>query len=246
MDEAMQSPTRSTKRYALSQQDQQQEEQQQQQKQEEHSSIFLPIFDAETQTSQSLPITRARSSFERRATKSNPLLDRSSAGRASGKNRETRRKLFLKQVQEKRGDALWARRNGAEGEDELMRVLWSGERAREIARLQREGETGGAAEENLDEVMVDEIDSWERGELEALLASQELEDDLPLLRSTNDLLDRSGGSESVYGSDDDEYDSIFQNVFDEEMRMSQSQSQQRQEQGSGLQHDDDQDMMDLS
>ena len=55
---------------------------------------------------------------------------------------------------------------------------------------------------------------------------------------------------SMYGSDDDEYDDIFQDVIEEEIRMSQQQSQSQQlplqSQNQTNNDGEDQDMMDLS
>jgi len=50
-----------------------------------------------------------------------------------------------------------------------------------------------------------------------------------------------------HGSDDEEYDDIFQDVIEEEMRLSQqTQSQSQQQGGRDQEQDQDQDMMDLS
>lgn len=114
--------------------------------------------------------------------------------------------------------------------------------------------------------MADEIAMMEKLELEALVASQaeeqdqQFEPELPQLPSLHQqpqqLMHVQWGNGaghqsqqqgigstsvgSVYGSDDDEYDSIFQDVFEEEIKLSQSQSQQQQVDGQ------DQDMMDMS
>lgn len=206
---------------------------------DEETAIFLP--DLQYQNPPPEERSRTTRRFEKRtSTRKNTLLDRTSQPLTY--RAETRRKLFLSSVAKKRDDEKWQRRNGGEGEDELMRVLWSGERAREIARLQSEAqvteeilEQGEGEEEMHDEV--DEVAQWETAELEALLAQRDVEVQRRM----------QAGDESIYGSDDDEYDSIFQDVIEEEMRMSQSQShpqsQQQQQQQQIVEY---QDMMDLS
>lgn len=202
-----------------------------------------PLFSPTYLQSQSHP--KLKSTFQKRPQRTNTLLERSSS-KSSATRSETRRKLFLQNVAQKRDEANWKRRNGGDGEDELMRVLWSGERAREIARLQHESDVLQDEEENLEDVMVDEVDYLERMALEALVEKQtELENTIGVEavgKGTN--VER----DSIYGSDDDEYDSIFMDVIEEESRMSQSQSQQQQQQqgGGGQNGGEDPDMMDLS
>lgn len=97
------------------------------QQHQQHTSIFTPL--PPTPPPSRTPQFRAKPAFSTRATKSNPLMDRSSSSRVE-EGRETRRKLFLKKVREESEDKKWDRRNRG-NEDELMRVLWVGERGRE-------------------------------------------------------------------------------------------------------------------
>lgn len=94
----------------------------------------------------------------------------------------------------------------------------------------------------LDEVMADQVAMQEQAELDALLAS--MEQDSSQGQSGKDY------PESVYGSDDDEYDNLFMNVIREES-MSSSQpafSSQALPFGSSqtLPYGYDHDMMDTS
>jgi hypothetical protein len=198
------------------------------------------------------PQSKQKSTFQKRPQRPNSLLERSSS-KSSQTRSETRRKLFLQNVASKRDEANWKRRNGAEGEDELMRVLWSGERAREIARLQHESDVLQDEEDNLEEVMVDEVDYLERMALEALVERQNEIEGITEAGAVGRGKDVE--RDSIYGSDEDEYDSIFMDVIEEEIRMSQSQTQgqgqdhvqqQHQQQHQQQQGGDDQDMMDLS
>lgn len=183
--------------------------------------------------------------FSKRPTKPNPLLNK-----GDEEGRETRRKLFLKKVKESSEDRKWRARGG---EDEMMRTIWVMEERRRIARQQ---ELVGAEEDeylSMDDVMVEQVEEVEEKELYALLelmggASSQEEDILPSWNSamnssntveSNQYLHEST-PETPYGSDDDEYDSIFMDVIEEEARISSQQPPQSAE------LDADEDMMDMS
>lgn len=164
--------------------------------------------------------------------------------------RETRRKLFLKRVREGSEEKRWQNRGG---EEEIMRVLWCGEERRRLESLRAEEKfmTGDGidGEINLEEVEADEVAWREEEEMAYLRGLEESMAD----QQYQQLQGGMGGfgqqqqerPMSMYGSDDEEYDDIFQDVIEEEMRLSQQSQQTQQQEGSGGQ-DQDQDMMDLS
>lgn len=88
----------------------------------------------------------------------------------------------------------------------------------------------------VDEVMADEVAMMEQLELEALVSSQKA----GVAEHISTVIeDTSTPTNTNYGSDDEDYDSIFQDVIREEQsRM----SQQDQQNVDGLDHD----MMDMS
>ncbi|KAG9239598.1 hypothetical protein BJ875DRAFT_84185 [Amylocarpus encephaloides] len=183
--------------------------------------------------------------FSKRVAKPNPLFH---SRRDCEDGRETRRKLFLKNVRDGAEEKRWKSRGG---DDEIMRVLWIGEERERAKNLELSLRAVGELvpdEEgvNFDEIMADEVARNEAAELEAMM-----EDVLPygeqdmdaLPRHTQNALhgQRNEPSESLYGSDDDEYDNIFLDVAMDESRW--STAQQPQEPGY-LQYD--QEMMDMS
>ncbi|KAF4615622.1 hypothetical protein G7Y89_g15285 [Cudoniella acicularis] len=195
------------------------------------------------------------STFAKRPSKPNPLFHR-----GDGDGRETRRKLFLKRVREGSEDKRWRDRGG---DEEIMRVLWVGEererkRREELGlRAALDGDVGvedefpeyefPEDETNLDEVMADE-----EAELEALFGDMQKQEWQHQsshpgwgLQSQHQLFEeKQSRAESIYGSDDEEYDRIFMDVIQEESRQA-SQEQQRQSPGY-LQPSQDEEMMDLS
>ncbi|KAI9048684.1 hypothetical protein LZ554_007515 [Drepanopeziza brunnea f. sp. 'monogermtubi'] len=199
------------------------------------------------------PPTKRHSAYSRRTTKANPLM----SGLTGDDGRETRRKLFLKRVREGGEEKRWRERGG---DEEIMRCLWVAENRRRDEKKQREamGITEPPEEDeeermvNLDEVMVEEVAMSEELELEALLGNLNPEDqdishgdapsnemDMLSGESTNDRVHTQAShyQQSIYGSDDDEYDNIFMDVIQEESRISSQQP-------SGSIND--QEMMDLS
>ncbi|KUJ12138.1 uncharacterized protein LY89DRAFT_786273 [Mollisia scopiformis] len=202
------------------------------------------------------PPSRKESSFSKRTTKVNPLIH----GRASAdEGRETRRKLFLKNVREASEEKRWKNRGG---DEEIMRCIWVAEQRRLEERMRKEvmGIEADVEEEELsiDEVMADEVALNEEQELEALLGyldhgtgNQALDEPMlpqhnmnaPMWSNSNDQKPANSASQdhvrsdTPYGSDD-EYDDIFMDVIHEEERMS------SQQQSSG--YPQDQDMMDMS
>lgn len=132
--------------------------------------------------------------------------------------RETRRKLFLKKVKEDAEVKRWARKGG---DEEMMRAVWKLENGRRerglLLGLEREG--GVEEEVSVEEMMAEDVEEWERGELEAMLEMREMGDEDGKMEGRN-------GGEQPYGSDDEEYDDIFMDLIQEEMWSSQQQSQQ--------------------
>ncbi|KAH9223572.1 hypothetical protein DL95DRAFT_440520 [Leptodontidium sp. 2 PMI_412] len=202
------------------------------------------------------PPSKRESAYSKRTTKPNPLM----SGRGSGdEGRETRRKLFLKRVREGSEEKKWASRGG---DEEIMRCLWVAEERRRVERQRREamGIEGPMEEEeedqmmNIDEVMAEEVPMSEEQELEAMLSSMSPEESHFNYGSVSS--NQSGmlfgemdtskqisqaapvDQQSVYGSDDDEYDQLFMDVIREESRML------SQQQPPG--HIQDEDMMDMS
>ncbi|KAK0116796.1 hypothetical protein ONS96_012646 [Cadophora gregata f. sp. sojae] len=203
------------------------------------------------------PPSKRESTYSKRTTKPNPLM----SGRGSGdEGRETRRKLFLKRVREGSEDKKWAARGG---DEEILRCLWVAEERRRVERQRREAmgievpmeEEGDVEEErlmSLDEVMAEEVAMSEEQELEAMLGSMGPEESAFNYGSTNsnplgvlfedmDTVNRTSApadQQSIYGSDDDEYDQLFMDVIEQESRTS------SQQQPPDYVQDDD--MMDMS
>lgn len=142
-----------------------------------------------------------------------------------------------------------------------MRVLWCGEERRRMDSLRAAAreEFGGEAEVTLEEVDADEV-AWLEGEeerewreREELLGMQLREEQMGsgygYQHEEGVAGQRQERPVSMYGSDDEEYDDIFQDVIEEEMRLSQQTQGTQQQHGSGGHdhgQDQDQDMMDLS
>jgi hypothetical protein len=199
------------------------------------------------------PSRGKESGFAKRATKPNPLLRKDTDGR------ETRRKLFLKNVRDSREDKKWKDRKAG---DEMMRVLWIGEE-RERARKLEGGMKGGevriedevdyatepAVMVDTDQLMADEVAMNEAAELEALL-----QDIIPEQHGAShwgyygSRFEQTGDmdTETLYGSDEDEYDDIFMDVAKEDTRISSQQYQDQQREPPGYLQDQDQEMMDMS
>lgn len=147
-------------------------------------------------------------------------------------------------------DKKWKARGG---DEEMLRTIWIMEERRRVQR-QREifGEVQGEEEYlSLDELMAEEVEGEEERELNAILAGLEQEQqqplgeemdseghDLPALRDVQS--DAYRGTETPYGSDDDEFDSLFMDVIEAESRQA---SQQQPSKAAG---EEDQDMMDMS
>ncbi|KAG4429932.1 hypothetical protein IFR05_014593 [Cadophora sp. M221] len=228
------------------------------------SQFNSPIFTSTNTTPDSAsknalispPPSKRESAYSKRTTKPNPLM----SGRGSGdEGRETRRKLFLKRVREGGEEKKWASRGG---DEEIMRCLWVAEERRRVERQRREamGIEGPMEEEeedqmmNMDEVMAEEVPLSEEQELEAMLSSMSPEETHFNYGSTS--LNQAGmlfggmdtsnqisqavpvDQQSIYGSDDDEYDQLFMDFIQEESRMS------SQQQAPGYIQDED--MMDTS
>ncbi|PVH84391.1 hypothetical protein DL98DRAFT_651622 [Cadophora sp. DSE1049] len=203
------------------------------------------------------PPSKRDSTYSKRTTKPNPLM----SGRGSGdEGRETRRKLFLKRVREGSEEKRWA---GRGGDEEIMRCLWVAEERRRVERQRREAmgieapmeeEDEEAQMMSMDEVMAEEVAMSEEQELEAMLGSMSPEESafnygsansnqMGMLFEEMDTGNRNSNAaptdqQSIYGSDDEEYDQIFMDVIEQESRMS------SQQQPPGYVLDDD--MMDMS
>lgn len=178
------------------------------------SSFSSPQTQRESITKAS-PST-SKSPFSKRPTKPNPLMSKGNLD----ETRETRRKLFLKRVRESSEERRFKQRgiHPSEDEEEMLRVLWlREERAREE---QRRRELLGLGLEDSDlglprtERDADELEhhlGLEAAELEALLLSQH-----------GDGMDLDGGgeTETLYGSDEEDYDELFMDFAKEEERRS--------------------------
>ncbi|KAH7356668.1 hypothetical protein BKA65DRAFT_474472 [Rhexocercosporidium sp. MPI-PUGE-AT-0058] len=143
-----------------------------------------------------------------------------------------------------------------------MRCLWLAEERRRVERRRREALGIEVVEEeeeedqmmSMDEVMAEEVAMSEEQELEAMLGSISPEEsyfnygaassnqmgmlfgemDTPTQISRAAPVDQ----QSIYGSDDDEYDQLFMDIIQEENRMSSQQPPPR--------YIQDEDMMDMS
>jgi hypothetical protein len=201
---------------------------------------------------------RRESVYSKRTTKSNPLLNNRNSG---SEGRETRRKLFLKRVRDVADNKRWKERGIGTNpeEEEILRCIWMQEERKREDRRRREA--SGIAEPafedveeeiDADEVMAGEVAMSEEAELEQYweMISESTQSNtsklshpdvhtLPDLRSryTSTSQERS---ETLYGSDDDEYDEIFMDVIEEEQRLS---SQQREPTRA---YTEDEEMMDMS
>ena len=169
------------------------------------------------------------------------------SARGSGdEGRETRRKLFLKRVREGSEEKRWA---GRGGDEEIMRCLWVAEERRRVERQRREAmgievpmeeeEDQEAQMASMDEIMAEEVAMNEEQELEALLGSMSPEESafnygsansnqMGMLFEDMDTGNRKSNTapvdqQSIYGSDDDEYDQLFMDVIEQESRMSSQQ-----------------------
>jgi len=171
--------------------------------------------------------------------------------------RETRRKLFLKKVKETAEEKRWKDRGG---DEEMMRQVWVLEERRRGERLRGETEFLRAGEdvtvEEEEELRREEAVTTEQLELEAVL-KEEQEMMLQEGQHRDQMMDSGNrmeyGGETPYGSDDEEYDDIFMDVIQEEMRMGSQMdvgSSQRQQQVTQVDGDQSmlrtEDMMDMS
>jgi hypothetical protein len=188
------------------------------------------------------------SSFAKRATKPNPLLRKDSDAR------ETRRKLFLRNVRDSREDKKWQDRKGR---DEMMRVLWVGEERERARRLEGGMKSGEVAiedemdfpvEQSVDaeQLMAEEIAMIEAAELEARLEEMIPERQELIQWGTGSEQSSAMDMETPYGSDDDEYDDIFMDVVKEEVRVSSQQYQHQPQEPPGYLQDQGHEMMDIS
>lgn len=206
--------------------------------------------------------TRGRESvYSKRTTKSNPLIHKS--GGSSNEGRETRRKLFLKRVRDVADEKRWKERGIGEDlgeEEEVLRCIWMQEERKREERRQREAQILGLepTPEDVEEVEIDmdeeelmaeeiaRVDEMEMEQYYEMVGGAyqntpmdgEIESRLPHM--DNHHAPTASKTESLYGSDDDEYDEIFMDVIVEEQRASSQQVQ------SAPGYVDDQEMMDMS
>ncbi|KAH8592718.1 hypothetical protein B0O99DRAFT_628773 [Bisporella sp. PMI_857] len=178
---------------------------------------------------------KRESVFSKRQTKPNPLLNRNSE-----EGRETRRKLFLKRVKEESEERRWKKKGG---DDEMMRTIFILEERREMERRRREAASLDLAEEG----DMDDLDLDVDAELAEEIARREMEE-LDMLVREREMMVSMGGGDTPYGSDEEEYDDIFMDVIQEEIKSSQQQPatdpmNQAHEQAR---HEQDHDMMDIS
>ncbi|ETS81690.1 hypothetical protein PFICI_06692 [Pestalotiopsis fici W106-1] len=150
--------------------------------------------------------------FETRDAKKNPL-NQSRDNAVEGK-----RKLFLKNVRQRRDDHTWERRGG---DQEILRLEWSNQDRKR--RQQKERDLDGfmfeedfeeipdilqsnSATREQDDMMVDSHAMDEEAELEAMLSAYEVEN---TEQKTHELPDSSSLS-------DDDYDSIFMDLLSQD------------------------------
>jgi hypothetical protein len=133
------------------------------------------------------------------------------------------------------------------GDDEMMRAIWILEEKRRVERQRREtegvvGNLGGEedGEMSLDEIMADDIALREQMELEAALK------DLHSADIGMGGAEMENGGDTPYGSDDEEYEDIFMNVVQEEMRSSQPMSLSQRQPDHVQIMENTNDMMDMS
>jgi hypothetical protein len=149
------------------------------------------------------------------------------------------------------------------GDDEMMRRIWAAEEKRLEEEKRREAASVGVGLEDFlefeddespavlgsqDEMLVEEV---ARDELEWEAFLEMLEDQRQQQQPGQEPRQQHPQGETPYGSDDEDYDSIFMDVILEESRTaSQQQQEQQQEQhqheGLGQEHATDMDMMDMS
>ncbi|KAI9751727.1 MAG: hypothetical protein M4579_005946 [Chaenotheca gracillima] len=157
--------------------------------------------------------------------KPNPLLRREKDG-----GRQRRRESFLKRVKEGGDERRWQARGG---EDELMRTIYLSEQRqwREAQERIAQGVESGMLDERLRdeeewaETTQNEMNATDSSQqVEALLLQEQQE--LEELAASMDAHQMQSGepmSESNYGSDDDEYDSLFLDVVSREGAVEKSQ-----------------------
>ncbi|KAH8821146.1 hypothetical protein F5884DRAFT_76111 [Xylogone sp. PMI_703] len=179
--------------------------------------------------------------FSKRTIKPNPLLQRSGSD-----GREARRKLFLKKVRSNSEDKRWEKRGG---EDEMMRTIWIAEQRRLAEKQAREAMAIPSEREEeeleilnaltdartLDEIMADEVARKEEEELEALLS---LMNEPDMANAAQNQQNRSS-YDTAYGSDEEDYDLLFENVIQNEVNGIHDSQQQE---NTVFDHD----MMDMS
>ncbi|ORY68865.1 uncharacterized protein BCR38DRAFT_334894 [Pseudomassariella vexata] len=146
---------------------------------------------------QSSPLQAPKFKYAVRTAKPNPLK------KTRDTAQESRRKLFLNNVRQRREDKEWDRRGG---DQELLKLEWATQDRRR--REQKDTDLDGIVFEDeidevptnteqppqdLDEVMADSIAQQEEAELEAMLSSSQA----------------PARPQSPSLSDDDDYDSLF-------------------------------------
>ncbi|CZS98703.1 uncharacterized protein RAG0_07324 [Rhynchosporium agropyri] len=198
------------------------------------------------------PPTKIESAYSKRTTKPNPLM---SGGRSSSdEGRETRRELFLKRVREGSEEKKWRRRGENE---EFLRVLWLSEerrrgegRRREALVIEELPEEEQAGWMGIEELLDNEEPLTEELELDAILSGMDPEatrfnyGSAPsasfggMDTSEHVSYSKPIDQQSIWGSDDDEYDEVFMDVIQQESRTS------NQQQPTGYVQDED--MMDMS
>jgi len=149
--------------------------------------------------------------------------------------RETRRKLFLKQVKEGSEEKRWQKRGG---DDEMMRTIFMLEKRREMERRRRE-----AAKEEVFEMEEMQMEMQDDGGVDFEAVMREEEELEVLMRERERETDMMGEGEMPYGSDEEDYDELFMGVIREEMRNS---SQQQVQSQPECVMNTDSDMMDVS
>jgi hypothetical protein len=182
-------------------------------------------------------------------------------GKSGDEGRETRRKLFLKRVRDVADEKRWKERGicgnagkGDKEEEEILRCIWLQEERKRDEKKRKEalGVLDPAVEEEeagLDEMMTEVLRDEHRESDEYLAMLEALydpdEDALLMEIEAGYLAPRKGKAtargetDTLYGSDDEEYDEIFMDVIEEEQRLSSQQS-------PAPAYVDDQEMMDMS
>jgi len=186
-----------------------------------------PIFLSGISSVASTNSAKIGSSFSKRPSKPNPLMQRNAE-----EGRETRRKLFLRKVKEESEEKRWQKRGG---DDEMMRTVFMLEKRREMERRKRE-----AAREEV--VGIEEIEMQDEGGGDFEAVRREEEELEVLMREREHEMDMMDG-ETPYCSDDEEYDELFMDVIRDELKLSSTQQFQSQ---CSTDMDMDLDMMDMS